>query len=205
LAFQLLDSLLLTNDMASVANQVRAATYLKSYAGADQAANWLQGKTTGHYRRMTSSYLYLEEEYDILQKYIKYPNDYVGLILVAASLKEKNLSPKSRKTIMSYYNLPGVKQNEYGLVGAYLLGKFPEKQVIQAMTSDKKRCDNAYYLGVKAESEGNFRKAVSWYRSAVEVGHRMNFQYIYSLRALHRLIEEQRSLLHRKSDSSQSI
>lgn len=204
LAFQLLGSLLLTNDMAKVVNQVRAATYLKNYAGADQAANWLQGKTTGHYRRMTISYLYLEEEYGLLWKYSKSPNDYVSLILVASSLKEKNLSPKNRKTIMSYYNLPGVEQNEYGLVGSYLLGKTSEKQVMQAMTSDKKRCDNAYYLGVKAESEGRFRKAVSWYRSAVEVGHRINFQYIYSLRALHRLIEEEKSLLHRKSALSQS-
>jgi len=204
LAFQLLNSIPLTHFLEKIQNQVRAATFLKNYAGSEQAIIWLKSKVSGKYRQLPSLFLYLFEEYDMLWKYSRSPDDGIWLVLAAASLKDKNMPAKKRNRMMSYYDLPGVEQNEYGLVGSHLLGKSSEKQVIQAMISPKKRCEHAYYLGVKAESEGRFRDAVSWYRSAVETGLRMNFEYVYSLRALHRLIEEEKSLLHRKSASSRS-
>lgn len=196
LAFELLTRLPHTNFMEGTMRQVWAATYLKSYAGTDQAVKWLRRSVPHAFGNLAPLFIYLERDYDLLWKYANSPDESIWLLLAAASLKEKNLSPKYRKKMMSYYNLPGVEKGDYGLMGLYLLGKIPEKKIIQVMLTPKKRCEYAYYLGVKAESEGRYRDAVSWYRTAVETEQRMDFEYMFSLKALNMLSEKGQSLIY---------
>jgi lipoprotein NlpI len=50
------------------------------------------------------------------------------------------------------------------------VGLASEEELLAQAKSTQQRCENAYYLGLRAESEGRLEDASDWYRISVESG-----------------------------------
>jgi lipoprotein NlpI len=68
-------------------------------------------------------------------------------------------------------------QNHYDIIGRYLLGMATDSEVTALMKDNKAICEVAYYLGLRAQSQGDYLTASHWYRVAIETGLINNGEY----------------------------
>jgi len=65
----------------------------------------------------------------------------------------------------------------YHMLTRFLTGLATEKEVLALATDPKKRCEIAYYIGLRAQGEGRYADASDWYRVSIETGLIQNGEY----------------------------
>lgn len=68
----------------------------------------------------------------------------------------------------------------YQVFGRYLLGSASEEEVLEHATERRARCEAYYYVGLRAELEGRYRDAASWYARSLETRDRLSGEYRWS-------------------------
>jgi hypothetical protein len=158
-----------TNSLSSLYGYVKAAK------GRAAAAEWLRTKMPIEKRNGIAVKALSTHEDDLLWDFIgtPYPSDHVDLVwlfrAVSFVLRGSEWGTDSdtrRDELMRYYSQPLAGDNH--VLGRYLLGLAPEKEVIALATTAMEVSPVAYTLGVHAQQENRLRDATDWYRVAVE-------------------------------------
>lgn len=149
-----------------------AYSYLQQWKSEQAAVEWLRTQVPKNFLEPLSMFAFVNKADTVLWELIPSPQetveqaDYVWLMRAAASLRSPD-APEARKSALRQrfeVERPGF----YHQVGRYLLGLIPEDTVIEAAATPKSRQELPYFLGFKAQAEGRYADAVTWYRATVE-------------------------------------
>ena len=179
----------------------KAYPYLKKWQGEKKALEWLRKVIPTQFASHTSDMILSTKEFDLLWNFIKSPDEYGWMVRATAYLSDKNLSEKNKSQLFKHFNSPSKDQN-YNIVGRYMLGMVTEQELLNAADTPKKRCEYAYFIGYKAQVEGNLEKASDWYRVVMETGQHRNGEYHMAVNQLVSWQEQFRYLSHLKPAQS---
>lgn len=88
----------------------------------------------------------------------------------------------------------------YDKVGRFLCGLMTEEEVLKLATEPNRRCEIAYYIGLRAQCEGRYADASDWYRVAVETGLIKMGEYRWAYDTLYKWYTEDKSLSRLESE-----
>jgi hypothetical protein len=201
LAFQLQQELLSTKQRHLLI-LVTAYRYLAEWKDNAAALTWLWQKTPPYLFPIAAEVVYGLEEYELLWQWpmnLKRSKDrrYKRLLQTAAALKTGEAAEEKNPRwleLNDYYS----KQNVYyyDKIGGYLMGLLPRQEVLDWLDTASRRCEIAYFIGLKEESLGHFRRASDWYRLSVETGRSTNAAYHWAIETLRRWARQNRFLSH---------
>ena len=163
---------------------VKAYGHLKKWRGEEAALAWLREQTAPYMATqsvgLTLTLVYQEQHFELLWNYAGDPGhsavaDFIWLLRAAASLKSGATEQQHRELFNHYASLHSA--NAYQVMGRYLLGLATQDELLFHAKTAKRRCEIAYYLGVKAEADGRFEEASDWYRVAVETGRKTDGEF----------------------------
>lgn len=118
--------------------------------------------------------------------------EFVWVIRAASALKDKGLSAEQQKQLDEHFAEPG--EHYYRGVGRFLMGKETEAQVLALADNPKRACEIAYYVGLKAQSQGKLREASDWYRASIETHQTKNAELRWGYDQLHEWLVKGQSL-----------
>lgn len=165
---------------------IDAYRYLKPLKGRKFAVEWLRRNIPPDMLNHACIPFYHENELDLLWDIIQDPDeradaDCVWLMRAAASVRLGPDDPH-RKALMRYFSKPG--SGHYHALGQYLMGIMSEEDILALATNPKKRCEIAYFLGLRAHAEGRYEDASDWFRVTVETGQNDNGEYHWAYSTL---------------------
>jgi len=142
------------------------------WLGKDGALSWLRSKIPAG-RVNASARLIVEEsaqdEFDLLWDLIPNPqgpdSETVWLLRAATSLAREGKDLR-RGMLLRYYSQQGTSMEH--TLGRFLIGQVSEKGLAALATSPARRCQAAFFLGLKAAAEGRSAESWEWYRVAIE-------------------------------------
>jgi hypothetical protein len=79
------------------------------------------------------------------------------------------------------------KDDWNGKIGAFLAGTFPEKDLLEAATTDVKRSQAFFAVAVTRGLSGNKRAAEDFYKKVVDLHQKLSFEYPSALAELETL------------------
>ncbi len=65
-------------------------------------------------------------------------------------------------------------------MGRYLVGLATEAEMLGLAKTPDRRCEVAYYLGVRARAEGRYEDASEWFLVAVATGQTLEGEYTWA-------------------------
>jgi thioredoxin-like negative regulator of GroEL len=175
---------------------VESYKYLSAYQTKEEALTWLRSAVPPQMLNPSSMISYDQGQFELLWDLIPDPvqgegSDFVWLMRAAAAIRAP-LEDQHYKKLLEYYSGDG--DSYYFKIGKFLLGRAEEKDILELMTDGKKRCECAYYIGLKAQTEGRYHDASDWYRLAVETGLIKNGEYRWAYNALYKWYSEGKRL-----------
>jgi hypothetical protein len=188
LAFQMA-SQLRSAGMEDMHLRVEAYHFLKLAQGQSKAMEWISNviPTTG--KNPLSMFAFTNNEFELLWDLQNLPEpqdhpEFVWLMRAAASAKMgPDKDPHHDDLVRYYRNSP---QGPYDVIGRYLIGLVTEEQILALAIDPKKRCEIAYYIGLRAQGEGRTEDASDWYRVSIETGLINNGEYRWAYTTLNR-------------------
>jgi hypothetical protein len=183
LAFRLCTQLK-TDGIERLTFLVESYRYLKTYKTKGEAINWLRAAIPPQMINPSSMISYDEEQFDLLWEFNPvhaYGEDFFWLMRAAASLR--TLNDPHQQDLVNYYS--GSDKSYYFIIGKFLMGKTREQDVLAMATDAKKRCEVAYYIGLKAQKEGRYQDASDWFHISVETGLMNNGEYRWAYNTLY--------------------
>ena len=176
---------------------VRAYKPLKAWRGEQEALAWLRARIPAPALNPSSMIVYGESEFDLLWDLIRRPQDgqhsnAVWLYRAAASIRRDGESASHRRALEKHFEAS--HGSFYHVLGRYLLGYATAEEVMPLVTDKNKRCEAAYYLGLRAMHEGRFNDASDWFRIAVETGQIRMGEYRWAYNELLHLVNRDLSL-----------
>lgn len=168
---------------------VRAYGYLASARGRGPALSWLRGRLPENVRGVATLAAYQDDLPDLLWDLVPDPasgeeGEFVWLLRAAASVSAGPRDSRRPDLLKHYRDRSG---GDYHLMGRYLLGLAGEQDLLALAQSPRRRCEVAYYAGVRAEAEHRIGDAVDWYRVAMDTGDTMAGEAHWAEYALRRL------------------
>jgi tetratricopeptide (TPR) repeat protein len=168
-----------------------AYRYLKKWKSEKDAVAWLRTRVPKNVLEPLSMFAFREKEDVVLWDVIPLTEgtaettDYVWLTRAAASTRARDTDAAHQAALRKRFEVdrPGF----YHQVGRHLLGLIPEQAVIAAAASAKNRQELPYFLGLKAQAEGRYEDAVTWYRATVETSNPKVGEYQWAYGELTRL------------------
>lgn len=156
-------------------NAIRYFEDYKKWKGEKAALAWVRKAIPENRRNVSSQYIFQEKQYELLWSLVTQPKKRVfpWQLRAAASLQYKGLKKKDRKELTQYFKKA---DNSYNLAGKYLLGIVTQKEFVRRCHSKSQRYATspsvlgacAFYVGLKAETEGRLKEASDWYRVSME-------------------------------------
>jgi len=188
LAFQML-SQLRWQGMGELEFVLAAYQHLKAWRGRAAALEWLRQRVPPPMLNPSSMMIFAAREFDLLWDLIEQPEqgshaDYVWLLRAAASARLGPGKDPHQNDLLAYFR--GRGERHYHVIGRYLLGLATDSEVLTLATDARKRCESAYYLGWRAQTEGRYEDASDWYRVTIEVGEEKFFEYRWAYQTLYR-------------------
>ncbi len=185
--------------------------YLKTIKGPDQSLRWLRERLPPGLQAQATLLIYRDKGYDLFWDLIDQPDqtdnaNWIWLMRAAAFRAAPNLSEErvaalnayyqswSRRIYFGAYGVVNAQEARYFTIGRYLLGLEKESTVISLATAPDARCEVAFYVGLKAQSEGRFTDASDWFRIAVETEQSREGEYVWAKDQLYHWMESGRSL-----------
>ena len=164
----------------------------KKWKGEKAALAWIRKIISESTRDASTQYIYQEKQFELLWSLVKNPQiEYAWLMRAAASLQYKELKKKDRKKLIQYYQSA---KGDWDLAGKYLLGMVSEEEFIKRSKPAFTRGVYAFYLGLKAETEGRLEEASDWYRVSMETGWYQVTEYHWAVRKLEKWERQNRFL-----------
>ena len=227
-AFKLITQIRLSGpDRVTIA--MEAYRYLKKIRGKAKALSWLKTQIPGNQLFPSTMMAFKKHYYDLLWDLIPEPvwgegRANIWAMRAAAFFQFNDDYPKKKllikyysgdnwesisqtleayvlnigMKITEYFKIP-ISQIHYHAVGRYLLGLTTEESLLKFITDEKKLCEISYYIGLKAVSEQNFKKASKWFRVCIETGLNRNGEYHWAYDRLFWYEEDDFSLSTLKS------
>lgn len=180
-------------------------TYLKRWKGRPVALKWLRNKVPSRMLNGGSVVIYQQEELDLLWDLYPDPvqgqhSDSVWLLRAASSIRLGPHDPH-REALLNHYAKPG--KGRYNAIGRYLMGFTTEEEVLSLATDPKKRCETAYFVGLRAVGERRYNDASDWFRVTMETGQYENGEYQWAYGTLQKWQTEEKSLSRIAADHLQ--
>jgi hypothetical protein len=197
LAFKM-QSQLKWNGLGNLVLIMDAYRYLRDWQGQEKALEWLREKVPSQFLNASSIMIFSNKEYDLLWDLIQDPDkgqypEFVWLLRAAAMrIQNKNEDDERYRSVLGYFKEHN--SGHYQTIGRYLLGLEEEGKVLTLATDPRKRCEVAYYIGLKSQAEGFYNKASDWYHVAVETGQKKTGEYRWAYRTLYDWYIRERSL-----------
>lgn len=162
---------------------VRSYSYLKAFETNEDAAAWLRKIVPSRMVGPLSMISYDHSQYEILWDFNPVKGngrDFFWLMRAAASLQSS--VDAHRKELLDHYS--GKGKGYYFTIGKFLMGLATKKDLLSMVNDPQKRCEVAYYIGLKEQAEGHYMDASDWYRISVETGLDHNGEYRWAYEAL---------------------
>jgi len=117
--------------------------------------------------------------WDLVENPEKGPeSDRVWLMRAAAAARRGPEGDPHRDALLQYYGSPGPRY--YHQIGRFLLGLATEHEVLAVATDPRRRCEVAFYIGLRAKGEGRYADASDWFRVAIETGQERVAEYTFA-------------------------
>lgn len=115
--------------------------------------------------------IYITDHHELLWTLIEKPElgegaSAVWLARTAADVNAPERNAAYRERLTAHYEKE--TGDDYDVMSQYLLGLTDADALFALARSPDRRCEIAYYLGVKAKGEGRIRDAIDWFRVVVE-------------------------------------
>ena len=94
-------------------------------------------------------------------------DQFVWLMFAATSLRTPP-TPEQSSALAARFSRVG--DGFYHHLGRFLLGYEGPEQTLRMASSGKRACEASYYIGFKADRQGDLATAADWYRASVENG-----------------------------------
>jgi tetratricopeptide (TPR) repeat protein len=147
--------------------------YLKALKGPGPALEWVRTAIPPSLYNPTTMMAYMADEYNLLWDLVDKPRpghdeDFAWTMRAAASVKLGPGKDPHRAELVKYCREH--PKGYWETISRYLVGLASEEELLAQAKSTQQRCENAYYLGLRAQSEGRLEDASDWYRISVESG-----------------------------------
>jgi len=185
-----LSSQLKGGGMAGAMLSLRSYRHLSALRSPEEAAAWLREQVPNHILAPMSMEIYRDpNKFALLWELYPDPGavqhgEMIWLLRACAALREGIEEHPKREALMAYYVAPS--DNPYDLMGKHLLGLASVQDLLVLAADNPKRlCEVAYYIGLRAHTEGRLREAADWYHTSVATGLLQNGEYRWAHDALH--------------------
>lgn len=174
---------------------IDAYRHLKAWRGKEVALEWLRKQIPLAMLPATSMIMYENDRYELLWDLFDAAqgrdDDFTWLMRASAAVKQAP-DGKQRTLLREHYATP--TGNHYHAAGRFLSGLITEGDLLGLALDPKRRCELAYYVGLRAQGEGRYAEASDWYRVSVETGLANNGEYRWAHATLARWQSEGKSL-----------
>ena len=197
LAFALQSQLPVGNGRYTLRFPIVAYRYLRSQGDRDAALQWLRPKIPRVSQAALSFEIFTEGDDELLWDLITRPDvdryaESIWLTRAAAYVRAPNPRPAWRRSLLAHYARAG--GDDYFLMGRYLMDLVGEETLFSIATTPERRCEVAYYLGVKAQAEGRYEDAHDWFQVVRATGQSGEFEFLWARDALDAWADRERSL-----------
>ena len=163
---------------------MQAYASLREWRGDSVAVSWLRQLTRG-LEGPTAMILYQDnafEELWSLERPGRQYSTFTWLMRAAAAANKASLGRRHRAELLAYYQRP--IRDDYHAMGRYLVGLTSESDLLALATTPERRCEIAYYLGVRARAEGRPYDAADWFEVSLETRQMREGELIWSAQQL---------------------
>ncbi len=172
LAFQMV-SRLHFGGIGDLTFRIDGYKYLKAVKGPKAALEWVRTAIQPNLYNPTTMMAFTAHEYGLLWDLVDKPTpgygeDFAWAMRAAASVKLGPRKDSHRVELEKYFQQH--TKGYWETIGRYLMGLASEDELVAQAKNPRERCENAYYLGLRAESDDRFEDASDWYRISVESG-----------------------------------
>ncbi len=186
LAFKL-NSMLSYPGLGNLTHVFASYSCLKELKGEEEAFQWLKNQVPLQMLNPSSMFIFGIGDYELLWSLIAKPNpddgvDFVWLLRTAAWLRSGQ-KEEHHKELIQYYQ--SHNKTIYDKIARYLLNLEHEESIIGLIDNDKKLCEISYYLGLKAQTNGDFNKASDWFHVSCSTGLVNNGEYRWAYNQLY--------------------
>lgn len=160
-----------------------AYQYAKEFMDKDEALEWLQRNTPVYLHPPMSLIAFGLEEYELPWKWpviikSKQSIAYDWVMKAACALMDGHEKNPHWQEVKAYYTKDGL--SHYHTLGRYLTGLISEEELYKSMDMPGRKCEIAFFIGLKYEAGGNLYKASQWYRICMETGLERNMEYVWA-------------------------
>jgi hypothetical protein len=160
--------------LGQLAITVDAYGALRRWKGKTAALDWIRTQVPPPALQPLALFAFASDEDDLLWELVPDPSgegpkqDFTWLMRAASFRRSGGKHAIHGAILRQHYQGPGATY--YHEVGRYLLGLTDEKKVLELVRDNKRQCEIAFYLGLRAQSEGRYEEASDWYHAAFETG-----------------------------------
>jgi hypothetical protein len=170
---------------------MEAYGHLKQWKSEEAAVQWVRTQVPPQLLQPLSMFAFRAKSTPVLWDVIPSPegtsehDDYVWLMRAALSTRLHDTDAAHQEALRKRFETdrPGF----YHQAGRYLLGLTSESAVLAAASTGKSRQEVTYFLGLKAQAEGRFADATTWYRATVETSEPRQGEYRWAYDDLYRI------------------
>jgi len=156
--------------------------------GREEALAWLQGRLPAALRNRASMFMFSEGHDGLLWDLLTEPapNDHpeaVWLMRAASAVRTGLADHPHREELLAYYREP--RSDRVHPIGRFLMDLDDGGALMKTSVSSDRLCENAFYLGIKAEADGDLTDAAAWFQTAAETLRYREAEYRWALDRLH--------------------
>ncbi|MFP4600237.1 MAG: hypothetical protein ACLFVJ_18425 [Persicimonas sp.] len=191
MAFELSRRLQFPKMMNNSENVLKSYGYLRQAEGKERALSWLEEAADGISHGVFAMMAFQEAEYDLVWEYLDdLPGGDTGeatwLFRAAGVLLTDDDDEHRRKKLDEHFAEEG--SNWYYRLGRLLWAGEGEEGLIDDARTKKKRCEAAFWIGLKAQLDGDYAAASDWYHVSILTKASNNGEYHWSLDELFRWV-----------------
>lgn len=164
--------------------------YLKAWKGRQEALAWLRERKPDSWSQSWSVRagiaLFAQDEYRLLWELFPELDRQSGhpslwLYRTASLSLVPSLKQRYDTQVRDHYRTMGEVTHPYDLMARIMLDMTPFAPLQRLMADEKKRrCEAAYFLGVRALANNNLARANDWFRVSMETQLKNNAEYHWS-------------------------
>ncbi len=198
LAFVLQAMLPIARSRNGIDQQLLGYRYLKASQGNHEAAlRWLRSRIPTNLLNAAALEIFSLGEDELLWELVTRPEgrqygENVWLLRAAAFVRSGKLAAPRRRALYARYERGS--GDAYFMMGRYLLGLESEETTLALATTPQRRCEVAFYMGVKAQGEGRYEDAHDWYLAVRETRQMRDYEYGWATFMLDEWDDRDRSL-----------